>query len=98
MKGSGTTPRDFSKLRVEVLLEALLIQHKFGHTNNIKHVYEYEQVIIMQEIKRERELERKIQTQTQGYILRFEPLLYVPAFTQKDFHTSTQDLPQRDLH
>ena len=24
--------------------------------------------------------------QTQGYVSRFEPLLYVPAFTQKDFH------------
>ena len=26
------------------------------------------------------------QTQTSRYVLRFEPLLYVPAFTQKDFH------------
>ena len=26
------------------------------------------------------------QTQKQRYILRFEPLLYVLAFTQKDFH------------
>ena len=24
--------------------------------------------------------------QTQRYVSRFEPLLYVPAFTQKDFH------------
>ena len=43
------------------------------------------------------------QSQTTRYILRFEPLLYVPAFTQKDFHyivhtglptqgTSTEDL------
>ena len=28
----------------------------------------------------------KIQTQTRGYVSRFEPLLYVSAFTQKDFH------------
>ena len=27
-----------------------------------------------------------VQTQTIRYISRFEPLLYVPAFTQKDFH------------
>jgi len=43
------------------------------------------------------------QSQTTRYILRFKPLLYVPAFTQKDFHysvytglltqgTSTEDL------
>ena len=33
-----------------------------------------------------RELERKIRTQIEGNVSRFEPLLYVPAFTQKDFH------------
>ena len=43
------------------------------------------------------------QTQTLRYVSRFEPLLYVPAFTQKDFYyivhtglptqgTSTEDL------
>ena len=54
--------------------------------------------------ERERESEEIVdQTQTQRYISRFEPLLYVPAFTQKDFHynihtglptqgTSTEDL------
>ena len=36
MKGDGTTLRDFSKLRVEVLLEALLVEHKCGQINNIK--------------------------------------------------------------
>ena len=51
MKGSRTTPRDSSKLRVEVLLEALLIQHKCGHTNNIKHVYNMNNVITIQDIK-----------------------------------------------
>jgi len=35
VKGSGTTRRDSSKLRVEVILEALLVQHNCGHTNNI---------------------------------------------------------------
>jgi len=44
VKGSGTTPRDFSKLRVEVLFEALLVQHKCGHTNNTKHVYDMNNV------------------------------------------------------
>ena len=51
MKGSGTTPLDSSKLRVEVLFEALLVQHKCGHTNNTKHIYEYEQVITIQDIR-----------------------------------------------
>ena len=59
MKGSGTTPRDSSKLKVEVLLKTFLVQHKYEHTNNLKHVYEYEQVITMQDIKRERERERE---------------------------------------
>jgi len=45
---------------------------------------EYEQCKAMQDI-RKRERERKIQMQTQRYVLRFEPLLYVPTFTQKDF-------------
>ena len=30
-------------------------------------------------------MREKIQTQTQGYVSRFEPLLNIPAFTQKDF-------------
>ena len=37
--------------------------------------------------EREREREEIVdQMQTQRYVSRFEPLLYVPAFTQKDFH------------
>ena len=79
VKGSETTPRDSSKLRVEVLLETLLVQHKCGHTNNIKHVYDMNNKNNARYIKRE--LEREIQTQTPGYVSRFEPLLYVPAFT-----------------
>ena len=41
----------------------------------------------MQDI-REREREREIvdQSQTQRYVSRFKPLLYVPAFSQKDFY------------
>ena len=35
---------------------------------------------------REIELEIVDQTQTPKYVSRFELLLYVPAFTQKDFH------------
>jgi len=54
--------------------------------------------------EREREsLEIVDQSQTQRYVSRLEPPLYVPAFTQKDFHyivhtglptqgTSTEDL------
>ena len=35
----------------------------------------------------EREMrDREIQTQTQAYVLKFESPLYIPAFTQKDFH------------
>ena len=37
------------------------------------------------------------QTQSTRYILRFEPLLYILAFTWKDFHyTSTQDFLHRE--
>ena len=53
-------------------------------------------------------LEMVDQSQTTRYILMFEPLLYVPAFTQKDFHynvhtglpiqgTSTEDLGNTNL-
>ena len=43
------------------------------------------------------------QTQTQRYVSRFEPLLYVPAFTQKDFHyvhtePSTKGPPPRNYN
>ena len=63
-----------------------------------------EQYEIVQGIReRERELEKVDQTQTTRYVSRFEPLLYVPAVTQKDFYyivhtglptqgTSTEDL------
>jgi len=54
VKGSGTPLLDSSRLRVEVLLKALLVEHKCGHTNNIKHIYEYEQCKAMQDIKRDR--------------------------------------------
>ena len=48
------------------------------------------------------------QSLTPRYVSRFEPLLYVPAFTQKDFHyfihiglptqgTSTEDLGNTNL-
>ena len=38
------------------------------------------------------------QTQIPRYVLRFEPLLYVPALHRRISTTSTQDLPQRELH
>ena len=46
----------------------------------------------MQDI-REIELEIVDQTQTPRYISRFEQLLYVPAFTQKNFHYVHTVLP-----
>ena len=47
--------------------------------------YEYVQYKVKQDI---REIGLKIvdQTQTTRYVSRLEPLLYVSAFTQKDFH------------
>ena len=59
-----------------------------------------EQLITMQDIK-ESKVERKIQIQTQEYVSSFEPLFYVPAFTQKDFHyvhiwPSTKGSPLRN--
>jgi len=53
MKGTETTPRDSSKLRVKVILEALLVQHKCRHTNNTKHVNNMSNVITIQDIKRD---------------------------------------------
>ena len=49
---------------------------------------------------RERESKKIVdQSQTTRYVSRFEPLFYVPAFMQKDFHYMfTQGLPQRDIH
>ena len=43
------------------------------------------------------------QIQTPRYVSRFEPLLYVPAFTQKDFHyihtePSTKGPPPRNYN
>ena len=64
-----------------------MVEHKCGHKNYVKHVYEYEQCKAMQDIREKERVERKkIQTQTSGYVSRVEPLLYVPAFTQKDFY------------
>ena len=40
VKDSETIPLDSSRLKVDVLLKAFLIQHKYGHTNNTKHVYD----------------------------------------------------------
>ena len=38
VKGSETTPQDSSKLRVEVLYKAVLVQHKCGHTQTISRI------------------------------------------------------------
>ena len=76
-------------------LIALLIQHKHRHKNKTKHVYDKSN---KSDARYKRELREKIQTQTWRYISMIELLLYVPAFTQKDFHYATHDLPQRDLY
>ena len=55
------------------------------HTNNIKHI-RYEQYELIQDIKERESLEIVDQSKILRYISRFEPLFYVPAFTQKDFH------------
>ena len=66
------------------------------HTNNTKHI-RYEQYESMQDIKERESLEIVDQSQTPRYVSMFEPLLYVPDFTQKDFHyVSTQDFPHRE--
>ena len=50
----------------------------------------------MEDIKRE-SLEIVNQSQTQRYVSRFEPLLYVPAFTQKDIYYIVHTrLPHRE--
>jgi len=50
VKGSGLSPRDSSKLRVHVLYEALLVQHKYGHTQ-LYLAHEYVQYKVMQDIR-----------------------------------------------
>ena len=47
--------------------------------------YEYVQYKVVQDI-REIELRDSGSNANNRYVSRFEPLLYVPAFTQKDFH------------
>jgi len=37
------------------------------------------------------------QTQTPRYVSRFEPLLYVPAFTQKNFHYIHTGIPTKGI-
>ena len=57
----------------------------------------------MHNIRERESLEIVDQTQTPRYVSRFEPLLYIPAFTQKDFHyivhtgLLTQGIPIEDL-
>jgi len=57
-----------------------------AHINNtsIYMIWQYDAMLKV--IEKERELESMDQTQTPRFVSRFEPLLYVPAFTQKDFH------------
>ena len=39
VKGFGLSPQDSSRLRVKVLYEALLVQHKSGHTQTISSIW-----------------------------------------------------------
>ena len=50
MKGSGLSSRDSSKLRVEVLYEALLVPHKYG-THKVYLANEYVQYKSIQDIR-----------------------------------------------
>ena len=50
MKGSGLSPQDSSRLRVEVLYKALLFQHECGHTQ-LYLAYQYVQYKSMQDIR-----------------------------------------------
>ena len=50
VKSSGTTPQDSSKLRVEMLYEALLVQQSMG-THKLYLAYEYVQYKAMQDIR-----------------------------------------------
>ena len=88
---------DSSRLRVEELLEAVLIQHKCWHTNNTKHIYNMSNI---KQCKIYREIElrdsgwhanTKIHFEVRATVLR--PCLHTEGSTM-----STQDLPQRDLH
>ena len=54
-------------------------------THKVYLANEYVQYKVMQDI-REIEFRDVDQTQTPRYVSRFKPLLYVPAFTQKNFH------------
>ena len=70
-------------------------------THKLYLAYEYVQYKVMQDI-REKELRDSGSTQIARYVSRFEPLLFVPASTQKDFqyvHTgpSTKGPPLRTL-
>jgi len=84
VKGSELSPRDFFKLRVEVLYEALLVKHKYG-THKVYLANEYVQYNAIQDI-REIEFRDSGSNTSTKICLRFEPLLYIPAFTQKNFH------------
>ena len=84
VKGSETTPRDSSKLRVEMLYEVLLIQHKCEHTQ-LYLTYEYVQYNAMQDI---REIELRDSGSNANNKICFEVRVTAlrPRFTQKDFH------------
>ena len=84
MKGSELSPRDYSKLRVEVLYEALLVQYKYGHTQ-ICLAYEYVQYKAMQHI-REIELRDSGSITNNKICFEVRATALVPAFTEKDFH------------
>jgi len=100
VKGSGLSPRDSFKLRVEVLYEALLVQHKYGHTQ-LYLAYEYVQYKLMQNI---REIELRDSLANANNKIYFEvraaairPRLHTEGFSlcpHMTFHkgTSTEEL------
>ena len=84
VKGSGVSPRNSSKLRVEVLYEALLVQHKCG-THKLYLAYEYVKYKVMQNI-REKELRDSRSNANNKICLEIRATALLPAFIQKDFY------------
>ena len=99
-KGLWTNSSWFLWIRVEVLYEALVVKHKWGTHKQHKHIYDTA-IWCNAQSNRERELEKVDQSQTHGYVSRFEhtalrPLLHTEGFPLTCPHrTPTQEPPLR---
>jgi len=84
VKGSGLSPQDSSKLRVEVPYKALMVQHKYG-THKVYLANEYVQYKAMQDI---REIELRDSESNANNMICFDvrattlrPLLHIEGFS-----------------